>query len=296
MEVARELHYTPNANAQALKGQRTSIVAFVSDLTEQPAADVMFKYFISTLANSMAKHRIDLLIHPFHSDGAASELARLLQAGRADGLILADTRPNDERVRHLCDLDLPFVTFGRTDMGLDHPYIDVDGYAGTAAATQHLIDRGHRRIMYLGVADTYTFARHRQAGFTETLYAAGVPCDPALLLVEMANEYQLRVRIRDMVSQNDGPTAIVAASDLLAISAMQAVEASGKLVGQDVAVVGFDDLPLSAFTNPPLTTVRQPFETVALMLSDLLQGLIRGEKRGLHQVLLKPELVVRMSG
>lgn len=296
LAAAAELNYQPSALARRFQGQRSGVVAFMPEVGEQPAGDMQFKDFIAVLARSCARHDLDLLISPLRSGGDyRAQFAQLIRGRRADGVILADTRVHDERVAYLAAEKLPFVTFGRTTIGRDYPYVDLDSQAGTVAAVNHLLARGHRRIAYLGMPLAYSYAHHRREGYLAALAGAGIALDPALVCDDLHAETETRAAVAALLQHTPRPTAIAAASDLLAIYAMRAAEDVGVFPGNDLAIVGFDDLPLAAHTRPALTTVRQPFDQICDRLIETLIGVIEGDPTVPRQTLITPELIQRHS-
>lgn len=296
LAAATELSYQPSALARRFQGQRSGVIAFIPEVGDQPAGDMQFKDFIAVLARSSARHDLDLLIRPLRGDGDyRAQFAQLIRGRRADGLILADTRVGDERVAHLAAEGLPFVAFGRTGSDLAYPYVDLDSQAGTFAVVSHLVGRGHRRIAFLGMPLAYSYAHHRYEGYLQALAGAGVPLAPELVVNNLSAETETREAVLRLIRGPDRPTAIAAASDLLAIYAIRAIEDAGLRPGYDLAVVGFDDLPLAAHTRPSLTTVRQPFDQICDRLIETLIGVIEDDPATPRQTLVAPELVVRQS-
>jgi LacI family transcriptional regulator len=292
--VAAALNYHPNAIARSLQGQRTGTVAYVADVSTRPAADLLFKDFITILAARCASYGMDLLIHPatdtnFNTAG----LGRLLRSGRADGLILADTRRDDPRLRYLLEHRLRFIAFGRSEVEGDYPYVDIDGEWGIHLATAHVLARGHRRVAYLGMPLGYSYALHRRDGYLRALRQADLEADPALMAV-ITNESEARAAMERLLALPDPPTAFIAASDIIALNAMSAAMHRGLRAGRDYAMTGFDDIPFAAHTTPPLTTVRQPFDRACDELIALLRRVLDNEP-GPQQVLLRPELIVRQT-
>lgn len=296
LAAAAELNYHPSAVARRLQGRRSGAIAYVPEVDDQPAGDMQFKDFITVLARSCARHSLDLLIHPLRSnDNYQVDFANLLRGNRADGLILADIRTADSRISYLADQRLPFVAFGRTGSVATYPYVDLDSQAGSEAAVRHLIAAGHRRIAFLGLPLAYSFAQHRRDGYRNALAAQAIPCESDLEVTDLDTETQTRAAVRRLLQLPNPPTAIAAASDLLAIYAMRAMEELRYRPGRDIAVVGFDDLPLAAHTRPTLTTVRQPFDLICDLLIATLIGVIEGDPQVPRQSLVQPELVVRES-
>jgi DNA-binding LacI/PurR family transcriptional regulator len=296
LAAAAELNYHPSAVARRLQGQRSDVIAYMPEVGDQPAGDMQFKDFIAVLARSCARHGLDLLIHPLRDDeDYRSDFAQLVRGRRADGLILADIRDQDERVAYLAAEGLPFVAFGRTSLAIDYAYVDLDSQAGTFASTSHLIGSGHHHIAFLGLSQAYTYAQHRFDGYRQALAAAGLPLDANLAATDLSTETETRTATRRLLAAPNPPSAIVAASDLLAIYAMRAIEDVGLVPGRDIAIVGFDDLPLAAHTRPSLTTVRQPFDLICDQLIATLRGVIEGDTSLPRQSLVQPELIVRES-
>lgn len=295
LAVAEALDYHPNAIARSLQGQRTNTIAYVADVSNRPAADLLFKDFITVLADRCARYGMDLLIHPATSgDANMGDVGRLLRSGRADGLILADTRQHDPRIAYLVGQQLPFIAFGRSADDAAYSYVDVDGELGIYLATRHLIERGHRRIAFLGLPLDYSYAIHRRAGYWRALREHGLPIDPAHVVVGLANETDARLAMQRLLGLADPPTAFVAAGDLLAMYAMSVAAQRGLLAGRDYAITGFDDLPLAAHMTPPLTTMQQPFDHVCDELIALMARVLQQQQSPQH-VLLPPTLIVRSS-
>jgi DNA-binding LacI/PurR family transcriptional regulator len=294
LDVAEELNYHPNAIARSLQGRRTNTVAYISDVSARPSADLFFfKDFVTALAECCARYGIDLLIHPFaHGDGRMNDIARSLRSGRADGLILTDIRVDDERVRFLLDQGLPFVAFGRCEVGQPYPFVDVDGEWGICVAVCHLLERGHTRIGFLGLPLEYSCASDRYVGYQRALAERGLPLNPNYVAQNLTNETEAGLAMERLLALPEPPTAFVAASDMLALNAMGVAARRGMIAGRDYAITGFDDLPLAAHTNPPLTTLRQPLRQASDELIAKLVRIIAEEEHG-GAVLLRPELIVR---
>ena len=296
LAVAKELNYHPNAIARSLQGQRTNTLAYVADVGDWASTDLFFfKDFITALAERCAGYSLDLLIHPAtRRDGLMHDAERLLRSGRADGLILADIRQVDRRVAYLIEHQLPFVAFGRSHIREPYISVDVDGEWGIYVATRHLIERGHRLIGFLGLPLDFNCAADRYAGYLRALCEYGLLADPEYVAQELTNETETRAAVGGMLARADPPSAFVAASDMVAISAITYAAQRGLRAGADYAITGFDDLPLAAHTSPPLTTVRQPMRLICNELISRLVSIISGDAQ-VESVLLRPELIVRGS-
>jgi DNA-binding LacI/PurR family transcriptional regulator len=178
----------------------------------------------------------------------------------------------------------------------DQPGVSIgcDNFRGGQAVAEHLLERGCRRIAFLGDASSHYpefFGRYR--GYVDALQRAGVEVDPALQENAESTERFGYEAMRSLILREAGFDAVFAASDLIAIGAMRALSDHGLRIPQDVALAGFDDIPMASFVNPPLTTVLQDTKQAGEVLVDSLLGLIRGEP--VDSEVLPVKLVVRRS-
>jgi LacI family repressor for deo operon, udp, cdd, tsx, nupC, and nupG len=189
---------------------------------------------------------------------------------------------------------LPWVACSEfvEDSGLPHASID----HGQAArdAVQYLINRGHRRIALLGANESYLWARQRRAGYEAALQRAGLELDPQLVRVARGTDYSFGMEAAGaLLALEAPPSAVFAVSDTLAIGAIKAFRRAGRRVPEDIAVVGFDNIPLSQMFEPALTTIAQPmFELGAAAATMLLERLAGGTPQSRT---LQHALVVRES-
>lgn len=215
----------------------------------------------------------------------------------SDGVILAVTELAAAQRRKIHDLGAPMVAVDPT--GSPDPCIPSVGatnWHGGLAATEHLLALGHRRIGVLTGPDDVLGARARLDGHRAALEAAGIPADPALVRAGGFHHTTGLAGTRDLLALPDPPTAVFACGDQLAMGAYEAVRHAGLRVGPDVSVVGFDDLPTSAWSSPPLTSVRQPLGDMASMAARIvLEGVEAVLPAGTRRLELATELVVRDS-
>jgi LacI family transcriptional regulator len=175
------------------------------------------------------------------------------------------------------------------------PSVHSDNLAGAITATEHLLGLGHRRIGFLAGRPDLESARQREQGYRDALAAAGIPLDPELIRV---GDYDLAMSeqpARQLLTLADRPTAIFAANDLSAIQTMHVARSLGLSIPGDVSVIGFDNIPESALTAPPLTTIDQSIQEMGRQAVELLIDLIEGNAERPGQVTLPTRLVVRQS-
>jgi LacI family transcriptional regulator len=297
LHAAQEMGYHPNVIAQSLQRQRSNTLGFVIPATRRSLSDPFFLDLLSGIGDGAAERGFDLLVSTCEPLSAAEVAVyeRLVRGKRVDGVVIARTRRDDQRISYLMGQGFPVAAFGRTDMELASPYIDVDGASGVVLAMAHLFSHGHRRIAFISPPAYLMFAGHRLAGYREGLKQRQLPFDTDLVVegdLSQASGHEVMINLLTLA---DPPTAVLCGNDLMALGAIHAVQDGGLVVGEDVAVVGFDDIPLAEHSHPPLTTVRQPIYEIGKRLAAMVACIVVGDGLVDRQVILQPELVVRAS-
>ncbi len=293
VEAADRLGYRPNRAARALPKGRTFTIGYCI-----PAGRDGF--FLDTFLHQVTERAsdadMDILLFTAHRGQTEVDTFReIIRRGAVDGFVLSGTTHDDQRVDLLLESRMPFVAFGRTDLGSTHSWVDVDGRAGTRAAVEHLVDTGHRRIALIAWPEGSISGDDRVAGFVEGLEAAGIEHDPALLVRAENDLAAGREAASHLLDADLPPSAIVTVQDILAAGAIAELNRRGLRAGPDVAVTGFDDSPPALYSTPALTSVRQPIEEIGRTIVEfLIHDLEEGD--GIPRTrLVDPELVVRES-
>lgn len=298
LSVARNLNYRPSMTARNLQANETRLFAYSWRPAPADSFNPILDQFLRSMAQSAAHHGYRLLVYP--TDSIEQELAAyqtLVGENRVDGIVLSNTNYGDPRISRLQQWGFPFVCFGRTGEESRFPWVDVDGHAGALAATRHLLEMGHRQIVALGWPQGSLAGHHRLNGFRAAMQEAGI-ADVEAQIVRAENlQEAAREAVRPLLMQraDKRPTAILAVSDLMAIGVLNVAEELGLHVGRDLALVGFDDSPISRFLRPTLSSLAQPVEEVGERLIAMLAALCNGNHLDPREVLLTPTLVVRES-
>lgn len=266
--AVRELDYVANAQARALKGAGTRMVAFVMDDVTGPS----FAYVAKGVEEEATAEGRLCLICTTHGD-PSRELAvvEAMREQHADAVILVgggflDETYRDRMIHFAYALDKAgsrLVLCGRPPLGDDVPttVVEYDNEGGAYAMTSHLLSKGHRRIVYLGnVRTNHTTSRDRIKGYTRAHEAYGVPADPALIVPGEYSQISGYATTKRLLAEGVAFTAIFAATDMVAAGVLLALREAGVRVPDDVSVVGYDDIPLAVNVVPALTTVRVPTE------------------------------------
>lgn len=296
--IARELNYTVDKNASSLRSQRSNTIAllFFEDPTpDESMINPFFLAMLGSITRACANLGLDLLIsfQQMQDDWHV----QYQDSHRADGLILlgyGDYTVYRERLDQLEQQGTHFARWGSVSSDTSGATVGTDNVAAGAMAGQHLLDGGRRAIAFLGHADEhYPEFAGRYHGLCDALRGAGIDPDPALQFDAITTEQAGHRAAERLLESGVAFDAIFAASDLIAIGAMRALAEAGKRVPQDVAVVGFDDIPSASLTTPPLTTVMQDVRGAGAALVETLMAQIEG--RELPARKLPGRLIIRAS-
>ncbi|MFE1907050.1 LacI family DNA-binding transcriptional regulator [Streptomyces gardneri] len=267
-----ELGYQPDQSARSLRTGTRKVIGYPAPADNPADPNPLMGGFLQALVSAAdaVGHRILLFrCDPEHgADAVAKSFNGLIAARQVDGFILSDVIHDDPRVDVLAEAGFPFAAFGRTAPGRPQNWVDIDSAAAIGALVGRLLDQGHRRICYVNSAASLPWLADRRAGLLQAAAAApegafevGVPDDDPAALSHA---------VQRLLIGADRPTALVCATDWLALTAYQAVRTAGLRVGTDVAVTGFNDLPLCTVLQPALTSVRLPLSGIAHALVDRL--------------------------
>src|SRR6266545_3196170 len=252
------LGYTPNRTARSLRARSSRFIGYRIMPFDPVRSSPVTDQFLHALAQ--AASREGYLILAFTPEDEPDELetyAELWRTGSVDGFVLSDVGHHDERARLLLDLDVPFVAFGRTRLPRPHSWVDVDPIAGGRVAVEHLAKQGHRRVGFIGWEDN-RLSEERLTGWRRGMVAAGLPRSKSHIMRVPPGVENGAAATAQMLAVRQPPTAIVCFYDTFAAGCVAEAQRHGLKVGQDLAVIGFDDSPAASLVSPPLTTVGPP--------------------------------------
>jgi LacI family transcriptional regulator len=287
--VIEELGYESSLVARSMRSRRTNVLGILVSDIEPFSAELL-----KGAANAIRETDYEVIVYSGsghgkeHSGWERRNVSRL-SGTLVDGIILVTPTVVD-----VSD-DAPIVIVDPHAGPPSLPSVHSDNLAGAVAATEYLIGLGHRRIGFLAGRPDLESARLREQGFRSALATAGIELDEDLVRI---GEYELEAAAepaRELLTLDDPPTAIFAANDLSAIETMLVARSIGRRIPEDVSVIGFDNIPESALTEPPLTTIDQSIQAMGEEAVRLLVKLIDGTASGPLQIMLPTELVVRQS-
>lgn len=286
-QAAERLQYHPNAAAQNLRRSQTHIIGYELPIPLPGDMSLFmqrFTYDLTLAAESYGYHLITFA----PTDTPLTIYQQLILSSRIDGFVISNTNWQDERLKFLLQSNFPFVSFGRSDLELEFPYVDVDGYEGIHQVMEHLLSLGHQEIAFIGWPEGSFSGDSRYSAYRDCL--PGVP-----RVRRVQNDIEQGYYAARSLMENP-PTALVCVSDVLAIGAMRYLTEANYCIGADIAVTGFDDTPLAQYITPPLTSVQQPIREVVKNLIDMLVAAMEQTPAPPERhLLLKPSLIIRQS-
>ncbi|WP_433530057.1 LacI family DNA-binding transcriptional regulator [Micromonospora sp. CA-263727] len=292
-QAVAELGYVPNLAARTLVTQRTDSIALVmpEEATRVFSDDQVFPGIIRGAAQELEAADKQLVLMLAGSPAGHERVERYTTGRHVDGVLFASLHGADPLPAKLAALGIPVVCSGRPLDGADVPYIDVDQVGGVTRAVRHLIESGRRRIATIAGPQDMVAGIERLAGYRDTVAAAGLP---EMVAVGDFTRESGAAAMRQLLAAHPDLDAVFAASDLMAHAALRTLREAGRRVPEDVAMIGFDDIETAAYTDPPLTTVRQPILELGRQGTRLLLRLAAGEP--VEPALILPtELILRDS-
>ena len=298
LDAANDLGYQPNAAARTLAGGSTGTIAVVIACADHLNYDAYLPRILNTINERCHKYGNKVLIESadeqIKQPGAFMDLVR---SKSIDGLIVANMRTVDgQYVRQLSEQGFPIVVPGN---GIEPFYSRCASNCDENAAyvaTKHLIDRGHQRIVHLPFAsDIFDVVIQRRAGYERALAENGISPDPKLLIYANISAQSGYAAMKKLLKYTKDFSAVFAGNDTIAFGAIRALNEAGLKVPEDVAIVGFDDVPLAAYVTPPLTTLRTDPITQGKEAVDMLMALIGGKHRNRPEKCYEIPLIIRKS-
>ncbi|MCL4559179.1 MAG: LacI family transcriptional regulator [Chloroflexi bacterium] len=293
MALINEYNFQPNAFAKAISRQSSSqhIGLLIPHKAEYVFSNAFYTEVMRGVSTELDEQGYYLMLCYAHDVNYMD----IYHQKRVEGFVLLSPGSyNKNIIETLNAEEVPFVSTSKISEQETMTYVDIDNHQGGMLVMEHLIALGHRRIAYIG-KPSLTSSIERMNSHRVALEKHGLPYDPSLVLVpETSSTESGHDAARFLMQDDNPPTAIFLANDVMAVGAIKAIQESGFRVPEDVSVVGFDDIPLAMYVNPTLTTVRQPAyekgRCAARMLIEILQ-----KKPIPHCQIMDVELIVRGS-
>jgi LacI family transcriptional regulator len=284
------LNYVPSAVARSLKSSRTHTVGMMIPNNSNP----YFAEIIRGIEDTCFAAGFNVILCNSDDDPhKQAAYVRVLSEKQVDGLIVLSSGGDPELLDTLRSASMPQVVVDREIDDLAADLVEVDHEGGARIAVEHLIGLGHTRIACIAGPHALSSARQRVQGWRSGLQAAGLECDVAMVANGHFTAEGGHAAMRAL--QPLRPTAVFASNDLMAIGAICAAAEAGLHVPRDLSVIGFDDIALAAYSNPPLTTIAQPKHQTGELAARMLMQRIAEPDRPLQREILRPTLMPRRS-
>jgi DNA-binding LacI/PurR family transcriptional regulator len=288
-QAVRELDYQPSHAARAMRGRShtlgVSMASGYDRLADPATAEVL-----AGMAQAASQQGLGLLLIPM-SDDLAKGCVTVARSGQVDGIVICDPEYDDVRIAALTQTGIAHVSVGQQGA----MWVASDVTHGMHLAVSHLVSVGYRDIALIAPDPDLASSDWYVEGFVAALEQHHLELIDGAVLAGGRREIDGSTAMAELLALPQLPTAVIAASDELAYGAMRTIADAGLVVGRDMAVIGFDDLPPAAYLQPPLTAIHQPRFAVGVAAVALLEAVIRGDESLVPQQLLTPKLMIRGS-
>ncbi|MCU1233387.1 MAG: transcriptional regulator, LacI family [Candidatus Solibacter sp.] len=289
--IAREAGYRTSAVARSLvTGRSDTIGVVVTNIADPFIAGV-----VSGIEETADEHDLSVFLANSNAEPEREvRVARKFEERRVDGIIVTASRVGAQYVPLLTHMQVPIVLLNNQHPSQFAHSVMIDNVQASLDAMRYLIRLGHRRIAYLGDRSGYQSDAERYQGYHQALREAGLPLEPSLTVHGDGKPEGAEAPAAELLALLQPPTAIFCYNDLSALGAMRQVRKHGLRIPEDISVVGFDDLYISQYLNPPLTTVRQPMRQMGRLAMETLLLIFAGSDSG-DAIRVPGELIVRES-
>ena len=293
-EVIQALSFQPNMAARGLAAGKTRVLGLVIPVgISSIFSDPYFPLVIQGVSSACNLRGYSIMLWLAEPQFERKTISQIIYNGLIDGVIVLSMLTDDPLIDRLSESNRPFMTIGRHPTNQKINYVDVENRSGAYQGVSYAIETGHRRVACIGGPRNTISGQDRYQGYLEALQDHGRPVLPELIVegdYSDAGGYQAMTHLLPLK-----PDAVFAASDAMALAAIRAIQDAGLRVPEDIAAVGFDDIPSAAISKPPLTTVRQPIVQTGKIVAETLIDMIEHPDPQPHRILLPIELVIRSS-
>jgi len=295
VEAIQETGYHPNAAARSLASQRSGVIGLVLPRTVSSFfIDPFFPQLTQGVAYGCNKNDLTLSLYLVSNKEDEEKIyPRISRRGLLDGILVQAGQPDARMMEYLATSRVPNVILGRPFMPEGANYVDVDNVSAAANATRHLIKLGYKRIATITGERDSAATVDRLEGYKQALKNAGHAIDPSLIVEGDFTEPGGYAAMQKLLAAK--PDAVFAASDITAVGAMDAVLGAGLRIPEDIAFVGFDDVPIATMGKIKLTTIRQPILQFGIKAVELLIDVINNGKKPARRITIETELIIRES-
>ncbi|WP_410513501.1 LacI family DNA-binding transcriptional regulator [Paenibacillus sp. BR2-3] len=294
--IADQLGYSPNMAARSLISKKTKTLGLLlSNVTRDSSKDNIAYEVLCGINDRSGELDYDLvLFSTTPQKQRVKSYKTLCQERGVDGVIIMGIRLDDPYLTEIVSSDIPCVLIDITLQGPNVGYVTSDNTNGALTAVTHLLESGHRHIAMINGHTQADVSLLRLEGYRQALENYGIPFDESLVVDGLFSEHGGKEAAFKILSSRPDVTAFFCASDLMALGALQSVKESGKLVPEDISIIGFDNIDLTAYCTPALTTIHQHKYELGYHAAQILIDLLETQQ-AIHHIMLATELIQRDS-
>jgi LacI family transcriptional regulator len=284
--IAAEIGYLPDRAALRLKTGRTHVISLILD----PHDEILGfgQSMVNGLTTALRGTPYHLVITPtFPNVAPIDPIRHILRNRMADGVIFSRTEPNDPRVLLCLENNFPFVSHGRTEVGIEHPYVDYDNTKFAYQAAKRLVAKGRKKLTIILPPDNFTFGKHLRAGFMTAVNEAGVEYEIANSTLDSSAE-SIRLAVMARLAEPDAPDGYICSGDAAALAVMAGIIDSGRTIGRDIDVVAKQTSGIFSQIRPKVDAIYEDTALAGEQMGKLLMRSINGEAPETLQFLDEP--------
>ena len=293
-DIIRSVDFQPNMAARSLAAGKTQVLGLVIPTGVSAIfSDPYFPLVIQGVSSACNAHGYSVMLWLAEPEYERRTIGQILNNGLIDGVIVTAMQIDDPLIERLSESKRPFVTIGRHPTNENISYIDVDNRTGAYQAVSFILRTHHSRVAIINGAENMTSSWDRFQGYQDALCERGMTMHPELVAEGDYSDTGGYLAMKRLLPHR--PDAVFVASDSMAIAAVRAIHEAGLRVPEDIAVVGFDDIPAAATIKPALTTVRQPIQRMGSAAAEMLVDMIEHPSPQPRRVVIPTQLVIRSS-
>lgn len=296
--LAEEIGYVPSLRGVSLRTGRTfqaAVLMPMPSVADEEWEGVEYTHILSGLSRAFNGTPYHLAVHPVQGPEEMHVLRQIVERRSADGVVFSGTRPKDPRITYLLERGFPFAVMGQSSHAAAFSHVDIDSERLGYESTARLIALGHKRILLINPEPGLMYGAQRLAGYRRALKEAKLDFDASLVQAGRLSAAFGRDAALAALSGANPPSAYLCLNEATALGVMSGLRAGGLEPGRDAAVIGYDDINVSAYFNPAITTYYQPIDEMSMTLGQFLLRRIDGESAETLQQVFMPRLIERQS-
>jgi LacI family transcriptional regulator len=291
-KAAEELGYRPNLGGLNLRTGKTHAIGIVLPFERQGETNIVVASVVEGVSRSMKGLGYRTTVVPqLQADDPLATVRDLVEEGSVDGVIITHTRPQDDRVKYLLEVGMPFVTFGRTELLSAHPNVDIDHETIGAEAARSLLDAGHERPLLIAPSSQFTYSLQFVKGWTKTFTARHLSIPDNLIHFAATTPNSGQELARNIVSWHPEASGAFVASEEAALGFLSGLRIVGRQAGRDFALITYGGTKLHEFFNPPLSSFYYSNYVIGERLAALLHRSMKGEDPATLRELVQAEFI-----